>query len=43
MTRLMADPAEIDRILGDGASRAAALAEPILAETYDAVGFLRSR
>ncbi len=43
MTRLMADPAEIDRILGDGARRAAALAEPILAETYDAVGFLRSR
>ncbi len=43
MTRLMADPAEIDRILGDGAGRAAALAAPILAETYDAVGFLRSR
>jgi len=43
MTRLMADPAEIDRILGDGASRAAALAEPILDEVYDAVGFLRSR
>jgi tryptophanyl-tRNA synthetase len=43
MTRLMADPAEIDRILGDGANRAAALAEPILAETYDKVGFLRSR
>jgi len=43
MTRLMADPAEIDRILGDGANRAAALADPILAETYDAVGFVRSR
>jgi tryptophanyl-tRNA synthetase len=43
MTRLMADPAEIDRILGDGANRAAALAEPILAETYEKVGFLRSR
>ncbi|HSF94471.1 MAG TPA: tryptophan--tRNA ligase [Thermohalobaculum sp.] len=43
MTRLMADPAEIDRILGDGANRAAALAEPILAETYEVVGFLRSR
>jgi tryptophanyl-tRNA synthetase len=39
----MADPAEIDRTLGDGANRAAALAEPILAETYDKVGFLRSR
>ena len=43
MTRLMADPAEIDRVLGDGANRAAALAEPILAETYEKVGFLRSR
>jgi len=43
MSRLMSDPAEIDRILGDGANRAAALAEPILAETYDRVGFLRSR
>jgi tryptophanyl-tRNA synthetase len=43
MARLMADPAEIDRVLGDGANRAAAIAEPILAETYDAVGFLRSR
>jgi len=43
MTRLMADPAEIDRVLGDGANRAAELAEPILAETFEAVGFLRSR
>jgi tryptophanyl-tRNA synthetase len=43
MTRLMADPAEIDRTLGDGANRAAAIAEPILAETYEKVGFLRSR
>ena len=43
MSRLMADPAEIDRVLGDGARRAAALAEPILAETYARVGLLRSR
>jgi tryptophanyl-tRNA synthetase len=43
MRRLMADPAEIDRILADGAGRAAAIAEPILAETYDRVGFLRPR
>ena len=43
MNRLEADPAEIDRILGDGADRAAAIAEPILAETYDKVGFIRSR
>ncbi len=39
----MADPAEIDRVLGDGANRAAEIAEPILAEIYDVVGFLRSR
>jgi len=43
MKRLESDPAEIDRILGDGANRAAAIAEPILAETYDLVGFIRSR
>ncbi len=43
MNRLMSDPAEIDRILGDGANRAAAIAEPILAETYKIVGFIRSR
>ncbi|MEM9138383.1 MAG: tryptophan--tRNA ligase [Pseudomonadota bacterium] len=41
--RYATDPAEIDRILGDGADRAAALAEPILAETYEKVGMLRSR
>ncbi|HMQ92406.1 MAG TPA: tryptophan--tRNA ligase [Amaricoccus sp.] len=43
MTELMADPAEIDRILGDGADRAAAIAEPILARTYEIVGLVRSR
>jgi len=43
MKRLESDPAEIDRILGDGANRAAAIAEPILAEAYDLVGFIRSR
>ncbi|MEM7213082.1 MAG: tryptophan--tRNA ligase [Pseudomonadota bacterium] len=43
MNRLMADRAEIDRILGDGANRAAEIAEPILAETYKKVGMLRSR
>jgi tryptophanyl-tRNA synthetase len=43
MSELMADPAEIDRILGDGADRAAALAAPILARTYDIVGLVRSR
>ena len=39
----MADPAEIDRILGDGAERANAIAEPILNRTYDIVGMIRSR
>lgn len=43
MKRLMADPAEIDRVLGDGAARAEAIAEPILARTYDIVGLVRSR
>ena len=43
MTELMADPAEIDRILGDGADRAAAIAEPILARSYEIVGLVRSR
>jgi len=43
MSRLMADLGEIDRVLADGAERAAAIADPILGETYDAVGFLRSR
>ena len=42
MTRLMADPAEIDRILGRGAERARDITAPILARTYDIVGMLRS-
>lgn len=43
MERLLGDVAEIDRILGDGADRAAEIAEPILARTYDIVGLIRSR
>ncbi|WP_343080959.1 tryptophan--tRNA ligase [Ostreiculturibacter nitratireducens] len=43
MTRLMADPAEIDRILGDGARRADEIAQPILARTLDIMGMIRSR
>ncbi|MFN3282208.1 MAG: tryptophan--tRNA ligase [Tabrizicola sp.] len=43
MNRLMADPAEIDRILGDGADRAAAIAEPILERVFDITGMIRSR
>ena len=40
---LLADPAEIDAVLGDGAERAAEIAEPILARTRDIVGFVSSR
>jgi len=43
MTRLMQDPAEIDRILGTGADRAEAIARPILDQVYDIVGMIRSR
>lgn len=43
INRLMADPAEIDRILGEGAARAAEIADPILTEAYDIVGLIRSR
>jgi tryptophanyl-tRNA synthetase len=41
MTRLMGDPAEIDRILARGADRARAITVPILEQTYDIVGLLR--
>ena len=41
MSRLMDDPAEIDRILADGADRARAIAAPILARTCEIVGLLR--
>ncbi len=43
MNRLMADPAEIDRILGKGAERADAIARPIVDQVYDIVGMIRSR
>jgi tryptophanyl-tRNA synthetase len=39
MRRLLADPAEIDRILGDGAARARSLAQPTMAEVRKIVGF----
>ncbi len=39
--RLLADPAEIDRTLHEGAGRAAALADPIVAEAERLVGFLK--
>jgi len=42
MQRLMADPAFVDTVLADGARRAKEIAEPILADVYRIVGFLRS-
>jgi tryptophanyl-tRNA synthetase len=39
MRRYLADPAEIDRILADGAERARAVADPVVAETKRRVGF----
>jgi tryptophanyl-tRNA synthetase len=41
MNRLLADPAEIDRLLKRGAERAAAIAGPTMAEVKDIVGLLR--
>jgi tryptophanyl-tRNA synthetase len=41
MNRLLADPAEIDRILTDGAARASAIAAPIMQQVKDIVGLLR--
>ncbi|MGB3277881.1 MAG: tryptophan--tRNA ligase [Pseudorhodobacter sp.] len=43
MNRLMQDVTEIDRILGQGAARADAIARPIVDEVYDIVGMIRSR
>ena len=39
--RLLADPGHVDAVLRDGARRAAAIADPIVAKTEDLVGFLR--
>ena len=39
--RLLADPATIDAVLRDGARRAAAVADPIVARTEEIVGFLK--
>jgi tryptophanyl-tRNA synthetase len=39
--RLLADPASVDTVLRDGAARAAAIADPIVAEAERLVGFLR--
>ena len=40
MRRLMADTAYVDSVLKDGAERARAISEPILAEIKETVGFL---
>jgi len=38
--RLMQEPDEIDRVLEDGAARARAIADPIMAEVRDIIGFV---
>ena len=43
MSQFMADPAEIDRILGQGAVRADEIATPILERTKEIMGLLRTR
>ncbi len=43
MRRILADTAHIDAVLGDGANRAAALAEPVLRGAYEKAGLLRTR
>jgi len=40
MARLMQDVSEIDRILGEGADKARAIAAPILKQTYQIVGMV---
>ena len=40
MRRLTADPGYIDGVLNHGAQRARVLAEPVLREVYDVVGFI---
>jgi tryptophanyl-tRNA synthetase len=42
MRRLMADPATLDAILKDGAEKARAVAQPIMAEVRDVVGLWRA-
>jgi tryptophanyl-tRNA synthetase len=41
MQRLMKDPGYVDTVLRQGAERARALADPILADVYRTVGFLK--
>ena len=41
MKRMAGDPGHVDAILRDGAERARVIAEPILRQTHEIVGFLR--
>jgi tryptophanyl-tRNA synthetase len=43
MKRLLADPHHVDKVLADGATRAATIAGPIVSEVKKIVGFVRSR
>ena len=43
MTHLMKEPDQIDKILGNGAAKAAKIANPILEQTYDIVGLIRRK
>jgi tryptophanyl-tRNA synthetase len=40
VSEVLADPAELGRVLADGAARARSVAAPTLADVYDKVGFL---
>jgi tryptophanyl-tRNA synthetase len=42
MKRYLADPAQIDAILSEGAKRARAISSPIMAEIQEIVGFLKA-
>jgi len=37
----MGDETHVDTVIADGVQRARAIAEPVLAEVHDIVGFLR--
>jgi len=41
MVGYLSDPAQIDAILADGAARARAIAEPVVQEVKDLMGFLK--
>ncbi len=43
MMLLLKEPDEIDKILGNGAAKAAKIANPILEQTYDIVGLIRNK